>query len=164
MYLDLLPFVWPANFWLIDANTTVLSPLLTTNVNNLKPNIVKIEVEPETDVEIVDKKLSTATALVIMNPYEVEALMRFTAFVSYNGLSSKADTYIDTSASLIFVSKDFVVTNGFYKDCKTVPKLSIRVASEHRISTTKFFVLRCLPLMDMILLTCNLESYLTLKG
>jgi hypothetical protein len=33
---DLLPSIWPVNFWLIDANTQVLSPLLTTNVNNLK--------------------------------------------------------------------------------------------------------------------------------
>ena len=74
-----------------------------------------------------------------MNPYEAEALMIFTAVVSYNGLSSKADTLIDTATSLNFVSKDFVVTNGFYKYCKTVPKLSIRVASEQRISTTEVF-------------------------
>jgi hypothetical protein len=53
--------------------------------------------------------------------------------------SSKADTLIDTSASLNFASKDFVVTNGFYKGCKTAPKLFIRVASEQRISTTKLF-------------------------
>jgi hypothetical protein len=59
--------------------------------------------------------------------------------MSYNGLSSKADTLIDTAASLYFGSKDFVVTNGFYKDCKTIPKLSIRVASEQRVSTTKVF-------------------------
>ena len=66
--------------------------------------------------------------------------MRFTASVSYDGLSSKPDTLMDTTPSLNFVSKDFVVTNGgFYKDCKTVPKLSIRVASEPRISTTKLF-------------------------
>ena len=51
-----------------------------------------------------------------MDPYEDEALMRFTASVFYNGLSSKACTLIDTIASLNFVSKDFVVTNGFYKD------------------------------------------------
>ena len=31
------------------------------------------------------------------------------------------------------------MTNGFYKDCKTVPKLFILVASEQRISTTKLF-------------------------
>ncbi len=67
---DLLPSIWLVNFWLIDANTPVLSPLLTTNVNNLKPNIVKIEVEPDTSVEIVDENLSTTTALVIMNPFE----------------------------------------------------------------------------------------------
>jgi len=65
--------------------------------------------------------------------------MRFTAFLSYNGLSSKAHTLIDTTALLNFGSKYFVVTNGFYKDCKTVPKLPIRVASEQRISTTKVF-------------------------
>ena len=31
------------------------------------------------------------------------------------------------------------MANGFYKDCKTAPKLAIRVASEQRISTTKVF-------------------------
>ncbi len=31
------------------------------------------------------------------------------------------------------------MTNGFYKDCKTFPNLSIRVASEQRISTTNLF-------------------------
>ena len=40
---------------------------------------------------------------------------------------------------LFLLAKTYVVSNGFYKDCKTVPKLSIRVASEHRISTTKLF-------------------------
>ena len=60
-----------------------------------------------------------------MNPYEVESLMRFTALVSCNGLSPKADTLIDTAASLNFVSKGFVMTNGFYTDCKIVPRLSI---------------------------------------
>ena len=42
-------------------------------------------------------------------------------------------------ASLNFVGKEFVVANGFYKDCKHAPKLTIRVASEQRISTTKVF-------------------------
>jgi hypothetical protein len=31
------------------------------------------------------------------------------------------------------------MASGFYKDCTTVPKLDIRVASEQRISTTKEF-------------------------
>jgi len=31
------------------------------------------------------------------------------------------------------------MVNGFYKDCKTAPKMAIRVASEPRISTTKVF-------------------------
>jgi hypothetical protein len=137
---DLLPSIWHViNFWLIDASTPVLSPLLTTNVSNLKPSIVKIEQELEATIETADENLSTAAFLVIMDPYEAEALMKFPASVSYNGLLSEADTLIDIATSLNFVSKDFVVTNGFYKGCKTVPKLYIRVAREQRISTTKVF-------------------------
>jgi hypothetical protein len=54
-----------------------------------------------------------------MDTYELEALMRFTASVIFNGLSAKADnlnrisananTLIDTNASLTFVSKEFVM-------------------------------------------------------
>jgi hypothetical protein len=99
---DLLPSFWPVNFWLIDATTPVLSPLLTTNVNNLKPSIVKTEPELEAALETSDENLPTTAALVIMDPYEDEALMRFTASVSYNVLFSKAYTLIDTSASLNF--------------------------------------------------------------
>jgi hypothetical protein len=135
---DLIQSTWPINFWLIDAKTPVLSPLLTTNVSNLEPNIVKIESEPKIAIETTDENLSTTTPLVNMNPYEAEALMRFTASMSCYGLSSKAYSLIDTAASLNFVWKHFVMTNGSYKDdCKTAPKLSIRVASEHRIFTTK---------------------------
>ena len=54
-------------------------------------------------------------------------------------MSSKADSVIDTTASLDFVSKKFFMANGFYKNCKTAPKLDTRVASEQRISTTKMF-------------------------
>ena len=46
-----------------------------------------------------------------------------------NGLSVNADTLIDTSTSLIVVSKEFVLADCFYKDYKTAPKLAIRVAS-----------------------------------
>ena len=31
------------------------------------------------------------------------------------------------------------MANGFYKDCKTAPKLTIRVASEQSISTNNVF-------------------------
>jgi hypothetical protein len=127
-------------------------------VSNLKPTIVKFESGPKVAIETTYENLSTTTALVIMNPYEAEALMRFTVSVSCNELSSKADTLIDTAASFNFVCKDFFMTNDFYKDCKTVPKQSIRVASEQRISTTKVFCSTDLSLMDMNSLTNNLES------
>jgi hypothetical protein len=42
--------------------------------------------------------------MVVMDPYEAEALMRFNATVVLNGLSAKADTLFDTPASRNFVS------------------------------------------------------------
>ncbi len=65
--------------------------------------------------------------------------MRFTHTLSYKELSSRAYTLIDIATSLYFFSKEVVMANGFYKECKTPPKLSIRVANELRISTTKEF-------------------------
>ena len=41
--------------------------------------------------------MSTSTAMVVMDTYEVDALMRFNAIVVLNGLSAKADTLIDTA-------------------------------------------------------------------
>ena len=74
--------------------------------------------------------------------------MRFISTVPYIGLSSKSDTLIDKASSFNFVSKEFVMAYVFQKYCMTVPKLSIRGASEHRIFTTQMFVLWFLPLMD----------------
>ena len=66
--------------------------------------------------------------------------MRFNATFVLNVLSAKAYTRIDTIAYLSFVSKEFVMANSFYKDCKTAPnKLAIRVAGDQLISTTKVF-------------------------
>jgi hypothetical protein len=80
---NLLPSIWLVNFWLVDANTPVLSPLLTTNVRNLKPSIVKIEPKLEVANETADENLSAAAALVIMDPYEVEALTLVTRFGAF---------------------------------------------------------------------------------
>ncbi len=102
---DLIPSIWHVNFWSIDANTPEISPLLTTNFNNLKPSTVKIEPELEATTKTTGENLPITGALVIMDPYEAESLMRFTASVSYNGLSLEADTLFDTTTSLNFVSK-----------------------------------------------------------
>jgi hypothetical protein len=124
---------------LIDANTHVLSPLTNTSVNTLKPNIVITQLGPNEAIKAANKYLSASTNVVVMDPYKAKALMRFNATIVLNGLSAMADTLIDTSASLNFVSKKFVMADGFYKDCKTAPKLAIRVASEQRISTAEVF-------------------------
>jgi hypothetical protein len=81
--------------------------------------------------------MSTTTTMSITDPCEAESLMRFTASMSYNRLSSKGDTRIGTAASLNFARKKNVMANGFYTNCMSAPKLSIKVASEQRISTTK---------------------------
>ena len=54
---DILPSTWPINFWLIDENTPILSPLLITNVSNLKPNIARIESKHEEAIETIDENL-----------------------------------------------------------------------------------------------------------
>ncbi len=56
--------------------------------------------------------------------------MRFNAVVSQENLISKADTLIETAASLNFVSKRFLNANGFYKYCKAAPKVAVKVANE----------------------------------
>jgi len=88
-------------------------------------------------MEAPEQYLSITNALVIMDPYEPKALIRFFASVFLNRLSTKADTLIDTTTPLNFASKECVIANGFRKDCKIAPKMAIRVANEHRISTTK---------------------------
>jgi hypothetical protein len=100
----------------------------------LKPCVVTNELNSEVAINLEYESLLKAVYLVLMDSYQAEALMRFTPTVSYKELSSKANTLIEIAASLNFVSKEFVMANGFYKDCKTAPKLSIRVATEQRIS------------------------------
>ena len=114
---DLIPTIWPIKFWLIDASTPVLSPLLNIDASNLKPNVVTNELNLEVAIKVEDESLSTTIALVSMDPYRADALIGLVATVSYRKLSSKSDTLIDIAASLNFVSNEFVMANGFYKDC-----------------------------------------------
>jgi len=43
---DRITSAWVIDYWMIDANTRVLSPTIVTNVSVLKPNIVTTELEP----------------------------------------------------------------------------------------------------------------------
>jgi hypothetical protein len=47
----LIPSAWVINYWLIDANTPVLSPMITTSVGVLKPNIVTTNLETNATIE-----------------------------------------------------------------------------------------------------------------
>jgi hypothetical protein len=114
------------------------------SAGSLKPDIFSTQLEANAAIKAANKYVSTTVAMVIMNPYEAAALMRINAIVSLIGLSAKVGTLIDTTASLNFVSNAngllwlwFVMANGFHKDCKIDPKLTIRVACGQRISMTK---------------------------
>ena len=98
----LIRSAWVINYWLVDANTHVLSPIITTNVGVAKPSIVTANLETNAAKEEVDKYVSTTTALLIMDPYESEALMRLIASLFENESSAKVDTLIDTTISLNF--------------------------------------------------------------
>jgi len=112
---------------------------MNTSVGALKPNIVTTHLEANAHIKAANTSFSEAIDMVVMDLYEAKAQMRFNATVYLNELSVKAHTLIDTAASLNFVSKDFIMTYGFYTDCKTAPKLYIRVAIEHRISENNVF-------------------------
>jgi len=116
----------------------LFSKLMNTSASTLKANIVTTLLEANAAIKAANKYVSATTTMVVMDPYEAKSLMRSNATVFY-GLPAKAYTIINTTASLNFVSKKYVMANGFYKDRKTTPKLAIRVASEQCISTTKVF-------------------------
>ena len=84
--LDLITFAWVVNFALIDTNIHMLAPSLTTDGSVLKPILVTVELEPNKAIKAAHIFFSN-TAMVSMDSYEAEAVMRFTASMSYNGLS-----------------------------------------------------------------------------
>ncbi len=101
---------------MIDVDTPIMATTPTTikaeeitlaQSTELPINSPTNEWKSEAVIEATDRYLSTATALVVMNPSEKNSLMRFAAVVSQENLTSKADTLIDTTASLNFVSKRF---------------------------------------------------------
>ena len=110
---DIIAFAWVIKYQVIDANTPSLSPLMNISVSTLKPIIATPQLEANAAIEAANTYLPAANAMVVMGPYEANALMRFSATVIFNGLSAKADTLIDTTTSFNFVSKEFVMANGF---------------------------------------------------
>jgi hypothetical protein len=103
---------------------------MNTDVDDPKPNIVTTQLEANATIEAANKYCNQQMLyMVVMDLDEAEALMRFNATMSLKILSAKSDTLIDTATSLNFVSKEFVMANGFYKDCKNTLNLAIRVTT-----------------------------------
>ena len=78
---DLITSAWAINCWLIYANTHALSPLMNTSVSTFKPSIVTTKLETNANIEAANKHLSATSAMVVIDPYEAQALMRFNATV-----------------------------------------------------------------------------------
>ncbi len=89
-----------------------------------------------------------------MNPLENHSLMRFIIVVSQEKLTFKANTLIDTTLSLNFVSTKFLNANNFYKYWKADPKLVVRVANTQRTSTDEILCRRVLTI-DGQQFTCS---------
>ena len=81
---------------------------MNTSVSTLKPDIVTTQLEANAAIEAANTYLSSTTAMVIIYPYEAKVVMRFNATFVLNGMSAKANTLIDTTASLNFANKEFI--------------------------------------------------------
>jgi hypothetical protein len=97
---NIITSAWAINYWLIDANTPVLSLLMNTSDTTLKPNIITTQLEANAAIEAANTYLSATNATVVMDPYEAKALMRFNATTLFNRMLAKADTLIDRTTSL----------------------------------------------------------------
>ena len=92
------------NYWRIDADTHVPSPSTVSNVCILRSNIVSTKLKAKLYKQLIDMSHQFFS---VIDPYKAETLVRFTPSAFLNGLFSKADTLIDTAASLTSLTKYF---------------------------------------------------------
>jgi len=110
---NLVKVPWPINYWVIDKDTlvkvssthvqSVSSPMNITNRSNQSV--------------IASHWLPPADALTIMEPNEPEPLMKLPIDIEYYSLRYDTGVLIDTSATLNFVSREFLVRNGLVGNC-----------------------------------------------
>ena len=99
---NLIKSIWIINYWAIDVDTPILTPTPTIVKDTTTPSAPIIndipignfanEMESEAVIEANDNYLSAISPLVVINPSEKHSLMRFTAVVSQENLTSKADS------------------------------------------------------------------------
>ena len=65
---------------------------MNTSVGAFKPNIVTTQLEHNAAIKATNTYLLASADMVVMDPYEAKALMRFNATMFLNGLSAKAYT------------------------------------------------------------------------
>jgi hypothetical protein len=65
--------------------------------------------------------------------------MKLPISIEYDSLRYDTNMLIDSAATLNFVSQEFCIQNGLVGKCVRGPKISVRIANEHRISTNTSF-------------------------
>ena len=121
-------------------STTTQAPLSTTKQNSLPTSSIASNIVDPDAFQAADRWFTDSAAMVVMDPYKPKALMRVNVTVSHdNDMNATADAIIDTSATLNFVNLHYLQLYGLTKHCKAVPKVTVRVANEQRISTDKIY-------------------------
>jgi len=128
---NLVKVPWPTNNWVIDKDTPM--KVSSTSVQSVSSAIDITNSTNESD--IASQWLPSAAVLTIMDPNEPEPLMKLPIFIEYDSLRYDTSVLIDSATTLNFVSKEFLIRNGFVGKCVRGPNIAVRIANEQRIST-----------------------------
>ncbi len=74
-----------------------------------------------------------------MDPNQPGPLMKLSISIEQEYLQFHTNVLIDSTATLHFVSQDFLTRNNLLGKCIRGPKIVVRIANEQRISTNKTF-------------------------
>ena len=92
------------------------------------------------------KWLPTAAAFTIMDPNHPEPLMKLPISIEQESSQFHTNALIDSTATLNFVSQEFLTRNDLLGKCFRGPKIAVRIANEQRISTNKTFSPICVSI------------------
>ncbi len=126
---------WPINYWVIDKDTSVkVSP---PHVKSVSSSLNISTTNSKSD--IASHWLLTASALTIMDPNQPEPLTKLPVSIEQDSLQVHTSVLIDSARTLNFVSEDFLTRHNLLGKCIRGSKISVRIANEQRISTSKTF-------------------------
>jgi hypothetical protein len=84
--------------------------------------------------------LPTAVALTIMDPNQLEPLLKLPISIEQDSLQFHTSVLIDSVTTLNLVIEDFLTRNNLLGKCTRGSKIVVRIANEQRISTCKIYL------------------------